>query len=182
MTLLELRDAIKKTIEKAVDPVNVYTHGGRLDVAELQRYALKAPCVVVTLLGVPGTTLEGGEPVATLEFGAFIVANDRPGVRRDALAISMLQQTLGVVRPDERWGDDEHVHIAEQIRAGNLFGGTTDQKGVAIWVVTWRQGYDINALDTGTLDDLLRINSTIEISEDEDVPTAEDQVTLEAAS
>lgn len=181
MSLVTLRTAIRDTIDEEVEGlVNVDTHGGRFDLDEIKRWAKAAPCVVVGALGMPATEYEGGTTKATVEWGAFVVTRDTTEKKRDELALVLVEAVLGVVTYRQRWGDD-YAHKPESIKATNLYGGRLDATGLALWAITWTQGYDINAFDISTLDDFLIYQSTTtpEHAALETTPAPSDTVTLE---
>ncbi len=183
MSLVELRQSIKDTIESEVEGfAEVYLHGGRFDEAELKRWAVKAPSAVVGMLGIPSMDYDTGQLAAKVEWGVFIITKDTVDMKRDAAALVLVEALLGVVRPEQRWNDDA-AHMPEQIKAQNLYHGTLDSKGVAIWAVTWTQSYDVNVFDWTKLDDFLTFNSVISVEDSEldDTPTSTDNVVLDGA-
>lgn len=181
MSLVMVREKMRQAIaDGAQGLAQVDTHGGRFDADELKRWALKSPAVVVGALSVPEVMLEGGQRVAKVEWGAFILVQDTPKLKRSEGALVMLEAVIAVIHPGQRW-DDADTKAPEQIKASNLYNGKgLDAKGVALWAVTWQQCHDINAFDMATLDDFLTYRSTTQLSDDEDVPTAQDAVDLPA--
>lgn len=184
MSLVTLREAVRRTLkEAATDAVDVKCHGGRFDGDEVKRWAVTAPCALVGILGMPAFEYEGGQLVAGVEWGVFIVTKDKNGVKRDEAALALLEQFLSVITPSQRW-NDEATHAPENIRATSLYGSRVDTNGLAIWAITWSQKHDINAVDVSTLDDFLTYRSEINLTDDEDADDAElgiDTVTLEGA-
>ncbi len=187
MSLLSLRELIRAKLETEVSALaKVYTHGGRFDLEELKRYAVQAPCAVVGVLSVPSLEYDGGQCVAKVEWGCFVVASasvvSATGVKtsRDANALILTEALLGVITPLQRWGDTA-AHAPESIKGANLYSGKLDNTGVALWAITWTQGYDVNSFDMTALDDFLLYQSTIQLSDDDAVPVAEDTVELEAS-
>ena len=130
-------------------------HDGRFDLPEVKRFALQAPAVLVSCLATLSVTDRGDQSVdADRSWAAFVLTRSTPGLTRgeaarnlvDALELLILR---GIVEEDEdpitgqqqlanRWGLTG-VGPAEQVRSQNLYGGTIDKQGVALWVVTWRQ-------------------------------------------
>lgn len=155
MSFLSLRDSICARLKERVkDFVAVTTHGGRFDSEDLRRYATQAPCAIVGLLAVPAAEVEGGQVVVDLQWGIFLLGVDRKALRRDAVALGLVELTLGVVRAEETW-DDPEVHMPDRIRADNHFSKVCDEQGVSLWSVTWRQRYDLVTLDVDALDDFM---------------------------
>ncbi len=182
MSLVSLRESIRcKLSDEVKDFAQVYTHGGRFDVEELKRWSVKAPCAVVGALGINSIDSEAGQPVALVEWGAFIVTKDTADLKRDVSALGLVEALLGIVTPLERWGDDA-AHVPTAIKATNLYGGQLDKTGIALWMIGWTQGYDLNRFDLSTLDNFLTYNSTTSLADaaSDDTPSAEDTVSLTA--
>ena len=183
MSLITLREAIRVKLEEEVDGfAKVYTHGGRFDLDELKRWAKQTPCAVVGLLGIPSFEFDGTQVIGNCEWGAFIVTKDASDLKRDGSAVALVSAIAAVVTPLERWGDDA-AHQITAIKASNLYGGKVDQSGIALWAVTWTQGYDINRFDITTLEDFTTYHSTTTPEEVALVtsPAPTDTVTLPAA-
>jgi hypothetical protein len=179
MSILSLRDTIKDTLATDINSLaKTYTHGGRFTEEELKRWAVQAPCAIVCATSVSDYTYEGGQCVAKVDWAIFILTKDAPPVKRDALALTLVEAVLGVVTPLQRWNDTS-AHMPEGIKAPNLYSGKLDTTGIALWAVTWSQGYDINSFDASALDDFLTYTATTQLSDNEDVPKADDLVELE---
>lgn len=182
MSLVTMRTAIQSTLSTNINKLaKVYTHGGRFDVDELKRWALQAPCAIVSALAVRDLHIESGQPVADLYWGCFIVTKDQVNSPRDVEALLILELALSTISPLQRFGVTE-AHAPHDIRADNLFAGKLDQSGVAIWAITWRQGYDINPFDLTNLDDFLRFRADIDLATADDSVDAQDSVDLPAYS
>ena len=128
-------------------------HDGRFDLPEVKRFALQAPAVLVSCLATLSVTDRGDQSVnADRSWAAFVLTRSSPGLPRgeaarnlvDALELLILR---GIVEEDpitgeqrlaNRWGLTG-VGPAEQLRSQNLYSGTIDKQGAALWVVTWRQ-------------------------------------------
>ena len=55
------------------------------------------------------------------------------------------------------WGSDDVVEDPANIKAQNLYSGTIDKTGVAMWAITWIQKIRLGeTFDMGELDDFLR--------------------------
>jgi hypothetical protein len=184
MSLVQLREDIKlkvKTECKGFADVDI--HDGRFDEAELKRWAVRTPAVRIGILGIPEMSYDTGQLAAEVEWGAFIVTKDSATLKRGAAALVMVEALLGVVTPEQRWGDTA-AHAPKDIKAANLYQGKLDQQGVAIWAVTWRQSYDVNVFDWTALDDFLTYQSTTspEHVASDDTPVPSDTVTLDGAT
>jgi phage gp37-like protein len=178
-SLVESRQAIVNTIAQAVSGLaQVYTHGGEFDSEELSRWGSKAPCVIVSILGLRDAHVEGAQKTGMFEMGAFIVTKDQGRLKRDVAALNLLETCLTVISPLQRWGLED-AQAPESIRGRNLFGGKLDSQGVAIWAVTWHQGLDLNVFDPATLDDFLTYHVSYDIAEADETVDAQDTVTLD---
>lgn len=174
MSILSLRDDMKDALAAGVsDFAAVYTHGGRFDLDELKRWAVKSPCALIGPLNISEVRMEGGQTVAAIDWGCYIVAKDTPTMKRDAMALTLVGAALAVINPEQCWDDDD-AHVPGLIKAQNLYGGKLDGNGVALWAITWTQALDINAFDASQLEDFLRYR------ENADVPTSEIAVDLPA--
>ncbi|MDE2667551.1 MAG: hypothetical protein OXI69_15530 [Acidobacteriota bacterium] len=135
-------------------------HDGRFDLAELKRRALKTPAVLVSCGGTTSVEERGDEGInSTRQWTAFVLTRDAPGLSRgeaarnlvDALEFLILlgairtEEKTGVQRQSNRWGL-RGVGQPEQLRSQNLYSGTIDKKGVALWAVSWRQTLSLRPL------------------------------------
>ena len=126
-------------------------HDGRFRAAELGRWALRAPAVLVAWLGTPKTETPGVLWTdCDHQFGAFVVTRDSPGLKRGQAARSIVYVLL-LLLPRARWGffSAAGIGAAEQVRAANLYSGEVDKAGVALWAVTWRQALRLEAAEDG---------------------------------
>lgn len=170
MSLITLRQSIRDTIAEGVqDFAEVYMHGGKFGLAELKHWAVKTPCAVVGPLGIPSIDYEG-QIVANVEWGAFVICKSTATMAREIAALAMVEALLSTISPLQRW-DDELAHMPESIKAQNLYNADLDGKGVALWAITWTQGYDIVTTDFADLDNFLKFHSTITPSHDPIQPT-----------
>lgn len=147
MRLGEMRAAVTAGLEKALQaacaelgPIPVLTHPGRFDMGELQRVALRAPCVLVTVLDVVGARIAERAWLITPRFGAYVLATDQPGRRRDEIALDLVARLYTKIIGSD-WDEPALFQpvLPENLRADNLFFGQLDQKGVALWGLTWLQ-------------------------------------------
>lgn len=114
-------------------------HEGRFSLKELKRIAAQAPALYVACLGVPETEDPGTEQTeAQVDLALYVVTRTRPGTERGALARELVEWLL-VYLPRARWGLTG-VGPAEKLKAENLYSGEIDDNGLALWVITWRQG------------------------------------------
>lgn len=187
MSLETLRAAVVNTIGAGMtSTVTCEPHGGRFDVEELKRVSRKTPAVFVAVLGLRDVVERNGDFQATVAWGAFAVAKDNPGLRRD-LAAAALVDRLTMIVPDNTWGlEDECLRRPQGIRGDNLFSASVNKLGVAMWAVTWQQsmvlGQAMDDAALAALDPFETLNIRYPVDDDvddhEDAPEAVDQVTL----
>ncbi|WP_246480016.1 hypothetical protein [Kaustia mangrovi] len=122
-------------------------HGGRFDVAELKRFAVKAPAIRVAALGIRAVSqVDTGEQDARLRIGAFIATKDRPERTRDDAALAYVQRVIETAQLG-RWGQLK-VHPARDLTAESLYSGEVQTTGIALWGVVWTQTVRIGDPDT----------------------------------
>lgn len=140
MSLVAVRDAMVAAIKTALPPaVSVAAHAGRFDEAELARYAVASPTVLVACLGVVGVSARGGEVAADVLWGAFVVAGPgKRGVAPQAVALALLPPLLACIAGN-RWGREEAETHPEALKADNLYSAKLDGNAVALWAASWRQ-------------------------------------------
>jgi len=143
MKYTEFRDSIISGIDAKLPELrSVAGHPGRFNLEELKRMTTRLPGVKVAILGAPQTEELGtGEYKATLKFAAFILVGDRRNLSKEKAALNLVE-ILTTLIGSNRWGRDD-VYLAENISADNLYSGSIDKKGVAIWAVTWSQAIRI---------------------------------------
>lgn len=180
MSLLDVRRNMRTIIAAGLqDLIEVNEHGGSFSLDELKRFAQRVPCVVLCSLGISSVDYDG-EPVANTDWGVFIIAKDKPGLKRDEAALLLVSKALTVINQTQRWGFDTGVHMMTGLKAANLYNANLDKTGIALWAITFTQGYDISVLDIDTLSNLLLYESTISISSNPNTPTGDDVVHLPA--
>lgn len=155
MNPADLRRAIVADLSAKLPAVTVAPLGGRLDEAELKRLAVRAPGVLVALMGVDGVGSKGGAPHATFSLAAIIVCGTgRKGEPAEEGALALVGGVLEALEGN-RFGCD--VDAPSTVRAENLYSGELDAGHTALWAVTWNQTVDVsNNIRRPELDDFLR--------------------------
>jgi hypothetical protein len=181
MSLLGLRTAIVTSLQLEVASLtSVAAHGGRINLAEVRRAALnRAPAGLVTVLGGP---IEreggGGVGVCDAQVVVFIICLGTSQVHRDAEALA-LAEAVAVQAIRNSWAYDGSKAPAG-IRVDNLYNGTQDRDGFALWSVTWTQrldvGYDTSVDD---LDDFNRLHADWDLAPRDGVADASQDVWLQ---
>lgn len=163
----DVRDAVIDHLAAAGFGDAVEPHPGRLSLPDLTTFVVRGRAAVrVALLGVPTVTLGAVGPEYTLALAAYVMCLDRQGLPRDAAAMNLAFAVAGHVTGNT-WGRDD-LDSPEQIRADNLYAGTVDKRGVAVWAVVWRQVWTPYPITADSLDDLLRVVTDFDINTDTD--------------
>lgn len=137
--LSELPDLIAAKI-KPVFPELRQCDGmaGPFNVEDLKASGIKAPAVLVSMLGLRQTEiLSGGVQIFAMEMVAYVVTKDAMGLPRDIAAANICQGLLAMV-PDKRWGEDD-LGGAEKVAARSLVTRAVKKMTMSLWVVTWTQ-------------------------------------------
>ena len=126
------------------------THPGRFEAGEMKRWAIKAPSVLISCLGVSKAEEQGGERFAVCSWGAVIVTRDQVAEKKDLQAITIVETLLGLALSNAWKGD----HTPDDISAENHFSGSLDKTGVSIWSVAWKAGVELETTPgVASLDD-----------------------------
>lgn len=177
MNALDVRAQVVAGIQAVVgDRVQVESHRGRFDSpAELKRYSMRAPAVLVALLWAQRDYTAPG--LWDLRFNVFVVTRDAPGVPRDVSALALVTQ-IGVTLDAADWGVAD-CFAPSDVRADNLYSGQIDTLGVGMWGMRWDQRFTLDALDPADLEpfltfhedtDLAPADGTIDMSETDELP------------
>ena len=139
-SLSNVRAAVLASLRALIPGVDIETHGGTFDEAQIKIFASKAPAIRVAILGVGQVRLYGdGEVRVPINFTAVCVARDgmsdgKP-VLRDEQAL-YLANAVVLAMQGNRFGLDG-VFRPEELSARNLYSGTGFGTGLALFEVTW---------------------------------------------
>jgi hypothetical protein len=146
MSILDVRqdhiDAF--TAAFAGTDVTLLTHDGRFDLGELKRWAVQAPCAILTLVTMSPVTQPESLPfevTVRLGWALYLVAKNTPSVKRGDTCVGMLDTVLNSIRINEVWKNK--ARVIKNLRAESLYSGVLDQTGVAIWAMLWDQAFDL---------------------------------------
>jgi len=107
-------------------------HDGRFHDAELRRWSMATPAVLVAWLGTAKAETPGGRWTdCDQQLAAFVVTRDAPELPRGKAARNLADWLLLHV-PRARWGLSSGIGAAEDLRAENLYSGEVDKAGVAL--------------------------------------------------
>jgi hypothetical protein len=178
MSLLAQRQAIVDDLKAALPGVTVVAHRGRFDsAAEIQRFAVKAPQVLVACVGFKPVAPGGGLVQLRGRWLLFVITKDVPQLERDAGALALAEAIERRIE-DNTWGLD-NLSAPTDIDARNLYAGQIDKLGVALWAVTFDQVDSSPATDEATLGvfatfhqdiDVAPADGQIEITETDTLP------------
>lgn len=128
-------------------------HDGKWDAAEVKRWAVAAPALLVASLGVVSTETPGERWTdCGLQLAIYVMTRDGVAAERKlprGEAARNLVDWLLLHVPRTRWGLTG-IGPVEELRAENLYSGAVDQTGIALWAVTWRQTLRLEAAADGT--------------------------------
>jgi hypothetical protein len=139
--LLALRAAVVASLKARLGTsVDVDSHGGVFDLAEVKRFATKAPAVRVAIVGAGrASRWSDGRWKIPVRFAAVVFTRDAaPGgakLPRDAAAL-LLASAVELAIASNRFGL-EGVFQPEEVEARSEYSGPVEEVGVALWQVTW---------------------------------------------
>ena len=148
VTLHDALSAVTAGIEAALaaasggPPPDVDQHPGRFTEAELGALVLKKRAVRVAIEAVPQVQVTGpGALQAQLLLSAFVICGDTLTAPRHQAALA-LTDTLLAALPYQRWGVSYLTAVLPaSLRADNLYSGEINGRGVALWALSWQQGF-----------------------------------------
>ena len=126
-----LLEAVAGGVREALpDLKTCAVHDGRFQAAELRRWSLRAPAVLIAWLGTARTETPGLLWTdCDQQLAAFIVTRDAPRLPRGKAARSIAAALLLI--PRARWGLTD-IGAAERLQARNLFSAEIDKANVAL--------------------------------------------------
>lgn len=147
MIFNELRDAVVARLREAMPKtVQVDTHPGDLDSAELKRICARTPALFVVFGGVGSVDTARGAVAAEVSLGVFVVAGpQKGGLKPDAVVLALLPRVLAVIQ-GETWELDAVENIPQRLKADNLLTGLDAANLVSLWAVSWRQRIELPSL------------------------------------
>jgi len=164
MSVLAVRQAIVDGLKAALPAgVSVEAHRGRFDsAAEVKKFALKAPAVLVSCIRLPVSDDSNGQLMVPAAWAIFVITRDVPAMQRDAGALALVEAVQLVVNGNT-WGSDI-TSAPTHIDGRNLYSGAIDALGVALWVVTFDQQLTITSIDADSLAPFLTFHLDIDMA------------------
>jgi len=139
--LVTLRAAVVASLKRKLgSTINVDSHGGTFDLAEVKRFATLAPAVRVAIVGVgKASRYADGRLKLPIRFAAVVftrdTATDGEKIPRDTAAL-LLATAVELAVGGNRFGL-EGVFQPTNLEAHSEYSGPVDTLGVALWQVTW---------------------------------------------
>jgi phage gp37-like protein len=146
MKLVQFRDAIVtefRTLMPAIPQITA--HFGPFDLDELQAFVVKAPAIMVSLVGLARTKqVSSRELDADVHCAAFIVTKTAPSLPADVAALNIAESLAGHLSC-RKFGPA--AEPAREIAITNHYSGKLRQTGgmIALFAVEWRQIVRIGA-------------------------------------
>jgi hypothetical protein len=139
LSVLDVRTAIVAGLKAALPAgVSVEAHRGRFDsAAEIQRFATKAPMVLVACIRIPVKEPGSGVLMLPASWAVFVITRDIPDSPRDAGALTLVQACLQCIGGNT-WGSGE-TSEPENLDARNLYSSSVDKLGIALWAISFDQ-------------------------------------------
>lgn len=138
---------------------NVERHIGRFDKPEdVKRWlSNRDGSVRIAALSVTEYTNTAGSLSGKVNFVAYVFTTDQYGYPKDQRCEVIAGQLVqAIMLRGALPTADSNV---ESVRSDNLYSGSIDELGIAIWSVTWSQWWPMDEpLDPSTLDDFITFN------------------------
>lgn len=167
-TIVEhLKQKLESKKEEPDKVSKVERHVGRFDTTEQLNYWLseKGGGIRVAALRVPKMEQVGHELIGSVHFVAYVFTTDVFGYQKDIRAEVMVA-ALAEALLETEWRKGKASSGVSGLRSDNLYSGQIDQKGVAIWSVTWSQDWPLNRpIDLSTLDEFKTLGMTAQIAD-----------------
>ncbi len=140
MKLVDFRDAIVadfKTLMPAIPQIEA--HFGPFDLEELKAFVVKAPAIMVSLVGLSRSKqVSSRELDADIHCAAFIVTKTTPNLAADVAALNIAESLAGHLSM-RKFGPASEP--AREVSITNHYSGKLRQTGgmIALFAVEWRQ-------------------------------------------
>ena len=164
MSVVAVRESIINVLKaKLPKGTSVEPHGGRFDSPqEIKRFATKAPAVLVACVKLQLQNPGSARIIVPAGWAIFVLTRDIPQVQRDqgalALAEAVVQQVNG-----NSWGRGD-LGEPYDIEARNLYSGSIDNLGIALWGVAFNQAVTSLSVDTSTLENFVTFHEDIDMA------------------
>ncbi len=175
--LLGHRDAIVEALSGLL-PSSVTVSGipGRFDLAELERYAVKAPAVLVAVLSGTGVD-DRGDVSPKLEVAGYVLTKNGRGGVAAATGLKLVSVLLHVIRGRQLSPESQ---TATGLAFRNLHSTGLGEEGVWLAAVTWSQVSPLTQEADDTLTDFLRLQATYDLAPADATPEATNLINVRA--
>jgi len=175
MDLLDHRDAIVAQLQTVLPKtVTVYGFAGRFSLEELERHAVKAPCVLVSVLnGSEGS--DRGELYLNLTVAAYVLTK----AMRGALpAESGLKLSTVILQAVSATDFSKQAQSPTGLRFDNLYSSALGEDGVWLGAVGWRQLSPLQAEGADALGEFLTLHTDFDFPPADGRPEAVDHLAV----
>lgn len=133
-----------RSLFTTTEVATVQEYGGEFDAAEVEQVSFSAPAVFIAVLGwrgMPTSTRLTGKHIRQYRLGAFIATKHAKRELRMRAAMAIAERlTIGL----RTWAPHvstpiEIAGLEDEPTAENLFSRGIDKRGMALWLVDWRQ-------------------------------------------
>lgn len=132
--------------------VQIYSHPGGFDLAEIKAYAKKTPAILVSIQKVDAEN-KGGEAWGSVAVSLVVFTMDRANSPRDVRALQIVEALMNILRrsPNQYWGlsDTFGLKSPTDAHAENLYSRKLDDEGVALWGVVFHQDIEMTFVPVG---------------------------------
>ena len=124
---------------------DVLPYGGEFSAVEVGKLSYNCPAVLITVLGwrpPEGATRMTGKHVRQVRMGAFVATKGAGRTDRMMAAMRLAERLALVLQlwaPQATADPMEVAPIEGAATCENLFGRAIDERGQALWLVTWQQ-------------------------------------------
>lgn len=148
-------------------------HDGPFGDADVERWSVHLPAVIVGIADVGETSILGPQTIATVTGATTVLAKEKD----QALAIA--GRVLRAIARDPASGA---FRSPTKVRARNFYGPKTVELGVSLWMITWEQDVKIGELaDADTLDDFAKLFHEFAMGDDDNTEDLDQLIELETA-
>lgn len=168
--IVDLRHGVANTLTTLtveggrLEGAHVSEHGGEFDhPKELKAYVKQCPAVVIAVLHVEGMQ-QGGQPLARVSMGAFVLTVARK--TRDEQALAIVESLLDYILryPSKNWGVE--AGNPQGVEAQNCYTREFDDQNAACWGVFWTQDVALVTSPTPVLNDFTEMHVDYEVQDD----------------
>lgn len=155
----------------------VERHIGRFDKPqEIRRWlSNRDGGIRIAALRVTSYEKVGNRLVGNVDFAAYVFAADQYSYEKDVRAEVITGRLVRAIM--DKSALPTAFSQVSNVRSDNLYSGSVDELGLAIWSVTWSQHWYIDEeINLGTLDDFVTFGLTGEV--EDGAPTIDGEVNL----